>query len=232
MSSVVVLVSGPSASGKSELIAGVERIVAETGVLRGTRVAPRTTTRPVHAPRSVPLSSGTLDLEEFHAAVCSGVLDVHWRRMLEAYMPKRYGFALARELAAGDVVILRANNYLDWRRVPLLTVLRAEGRLMVVRAHASLNTRLTRLRALRPRPEESELAHRFMDLPPELLPPADHVVRTDRPSEQSAAWDLLRLITSFRFATLPCEEELSHELTVSRRTIGDRIAPQLTTPQG
>ena len=147
-------------------------------------------------------------------------------------MQKRYGFALARELAAGDVVILCANNYLDWTRVALLTGLRAERRLMVVRVHASLNTRLARLRAVRPSLEEFELAHRLTDLPGDLLPPADHVVPNDAPFERSAEWELMRLIASFRFACLPSGEERSRELTTFGRTISDETEPRLATPQG
>jgi hypothetical protein len=71
---------------------------------------------------------------------------------------------------------------------------------MVVRIHASIDVRLARLRALRPPLSEWEVASRMADVPPERFPPADHVVSNDPGFEESAEWQLLQLITTFRFS--------------------------------
>jgi len=208
MREVAVLINGASASGKSRLIAGVEQRASESGVLRDLRIAKRTTTRAVRERETLPGENLFLDNEDFYRATQMGTLDVHWKRQISSDHVNRYGFSLARELDAGGVVILSANNYLDWARQPRLQTLRAEGRLMVVRVCASLDTRLARLRARRPMLSELEIGSRMADLPPYLLPPADHAVPNDPAFETFAEWELLRLIAAFRFTSVVAD---SHE---------------------
>jgi ribose 1,5-bisphosphokinase PhnN len=196
MKSVVVVVNGSSATGKSRLIAGVERIAADAGVLRGVGVARRATTG---RPRELESRLGGerhLNDEQFEAAVRSGALDVHWMRAISADCQIRYGFALARALPESGLLILPANNYLDWTRQPSLMALRAERRLIVIRMWASLDTRAMRLRARRPSLTQLELVSRLADLPDKLLPPADHVVPNGPEFESSAEWEFLRLVAS------------------------------------
>jgi ribose 1,5-bisphosphokinase PhnN len=199
---VVVLVIGPSASGKSRLIAGVERLAAETGVTRGIRIAKRATTRAAREDETLPAENVFLDGEDFQRAAKSGALDVHWKREISREHINRYGFALAREMESGSVLILSANNYLNWERQPPLVALRAEGRLMVVRVCASMETRLARLRARRPKLSDLEIASRMADLPASLLSPADHVVPNDPEFERTSEWEMLRLINAFRFSAI------------------------------
>jgi ribose 1,5-bisphosphokinase PhnN len=201
MRKVAVLVNGASAAGKSRLIGGLERRAAESGVLRDLRVAKRATTRAIREAESLPSENLFLDPEAFYQATRAGTLDVHWKRQVSSDHTNRYGFSLARELDAGGVVVLSANNYLDWTRHAPLQTLRAEGRLMVIRICASLDTRLARLRGRRPPLSELEIAFRMADLPAHLLPPADHVVPNDPAFETFAEWELLRLVAAFRFSS-------------------------------
>jgi ribose 1,5-bisphosphokinase PhnN len=199
---VVVLVNGASASGKSRLIAGVERLANETGVMRGVRIAKRTTTRAAREQETLPNENLFLDPEDFHLATQAGALDVHWKREISRDHVNRYGFAIARELDRGSVLILSANNYLDWEKQQPLQTLRAENRLMVVRVCASVETRLGRLRGRRPKLSDLEIASRMADLPAHLLPPADHVVPNDPEFELTAEWEMLHLISAFRFSAM------------------------------
>jgi ribose 1,5-bisphosphokinase PhnN len=216
MSCLVVVVNGSSASGKSRLIASVERIAEDAGVLRGVRVAQRTTTRAPREHESRPGENRHLDSEQFHAAVRAGALDVHWKRVISADHQNHYGFALARELPESGLLILPANNYLDWESQPLLMALRGEHRLMVIRVWASLGTRIARLRARRPRITEPELGSRLADLLGYLLPPADHVVPNDPEFEKSAEWEFLRLVAAFRFSSQGDEGQLGELMHVGR----------------
>lgn len=199
MNGVVILVNGASAAGKSRLIAGIEGISYDSGVLREFVVAQRFTTRPPRNRESLPSENYHMKEEQFSAAVHSGMLDVHWRRSLSPESEIRYGFALQRELAGGGIVVLSANNYLNWTSQPLLQALRSERRLMVVRVMASQTTRLERLSAREPPPGEEELASRMQDLPPQLLPPADHVIPNDIEHQPYAEWEFMRLASSFWF---------------------------------
>lgn len=199
MRKVAVLINGASASGKSRLIAGLGRRAGESGVLRDLRIAKRTTTRAARDDESLPSENLFLDGEDFYRAAQAGVLDVHWKRPISADHVNRYGFSLAREFDSGGVVILSANNYLDWTRQAPLQALRAEGSLMVIRICASLDTRLSRLRGRRPSLSQSEIGSRMADVPAHLLPPADHVVPNDPAFETFAEWELLRLVATFRF---------------------------------
>jgi len=201
MSSIGVLVNGASAAGKSRLIRDLGRITTESGVLRDIRIAQRATTRAAREAESLPEENQFLDGEAFYEATQNGALDVHWQRAISRDHINRYGFSMARELDGGGVVILSANNYLDWTKQAPLMQLRSEGRLMVVRVCASLETRLARLHARRPSLTPDEIGSRMADLPHYLLPPADHVVPNDPQFEGSASWELLRLVTAFRFSS-------------------------------
>jgi ribose 1,5-bisphosphokinase PhnN len=214
MTAVVMLVNGASASGKSRLIAGIQSISRDSGVLREFGVAQRFTTRAARDLESLPSENHHMSAQEFAAAAESGLLDVHWKRSVSASHEIRYGFALRRELAAGGIVVLSANNYLDWTDQPQLTKLRAEGRLMVVRVMASEATRLARLGARRPKPGKEELASRMQDLPPQLLPPADHVIANDLEHQPYAEWEFMRLASSFWFAASASGEPPSSRLPV------------------
>ena len=134
----------------------------------------------------------------FEREARSGALDVHWRRMICADREIRYGFTVQPELCRGGMVVLSANNYLDWTGQPVLAALREQGRLMVVRVWASRETRRARLRSRHPALVASELASRLDDVPPGALPPADHIVPNDLPFEACAERDLLRRLAAFR----------------------------------
>lgn len=197
---LVVLVNGSSASGKSTLIGCAERRSRELAVVGGLRCALRATTRPARDSESLPAENRYLDPAAFEREARAGALDVHWRRALGGGRELRYGFSAAAELEGGGVVLLSANNYLDWTAQPLLRELRAEGRLLVVRVWASRETRAARLAARTPALSATELASRLDDVPAALLPPADHVVPNDRHLEAHAEWDLLRRLAAFRFS--------------------------------
>ena len=201
--SAVVLLNGASASGKSRLVAGVQRIAAEAGVLQGVRVAQRSTTRRARERESLPTENRHLKPKEFEKAVASGELDVHWRRAISPEHEIRYGFSLGAELGAGGIVILSTNNYLDWPKQPLLSALRHGRQLMVVRVFASDQTRFARLAARRPPLSPTELASRMADVRSATLPPADHLVPNDTEFQALAEWEFLRLLAAFRFATAP-----------------------------
>lgn len=201
-----MLVNGASASGKSRLIAGIQSISYDSGVLREFGVAQRYTTRPARDTESLPGENQHMSDEQFEAAVQSGLLDVHWNRGLSVDNEIRYGFALQRELAAGGIVVLSANNYLDWTAQPLLQSLRGEQRLMVVRVMASQATRLSRLTSRQPPPDADELASRMKDLPAQLLPPADHAIPNDLQFQPFAEWEFMRLATSFWFGATERDE--------------------------
>jgi ribose 1,5-bisphosphokinase PhnN len=197
---MLVLVNGSSGSGKSWLIGRVERRARELAVLHGLRCATRATTRAPRERESLPAENRYLDPTAFELEAGSGAFDVHWRRLIGADHEIRYGFAVGAELGRGGVIVLSANNYLDWTAQPVLAALRREGRLTVVRVWASRETRRTRLCARQPGLAGSELAARLDDLPAHALPPADHVVPNDRPFEAHAEWDLLRWLSAVHLA--------------------------------
>ena len=150
---------------------------------------------------SLPTENQFLSSKQFEMDVQAGLIDVHWRRPIAEDHVNRYGFSLAPELTHGGVVVLSGNNYLEWRDQPLLVSLRDAGRLMVVRVHATVETRLARLLARRPALSDPEIASRMLDVPGSTLPSADHVVPNDPLFERTAEWELVRLIAAFRFAT-------------------------------
>lgn len=200
MRDCAVLITGPTAVGKATLIKRVTMAACANSVLRDLRVAPRATTRALHDREKLSGQSIFMDGEAFYRATQAGSLDVHWRRKVSDINSERYGFSVTREFETGGVLILSANNYLDWTQQPVLQALRSEGRLMVVRIHASPDIRLARLRTWRPPLSDWEIASRMADLPADLLPPADHVVPNDPGFEAAAEWQLLQLITSFSFS--------------------------------
>ena len=179
MSADVAVLVGASASGKSRLLAGVQRIAMESGVLTGIRIVERFTTRLPRENESLRTENRHLDIESFESAVRAGQIDVHWRRAICPGQENLYGFSLAPELARNCVVVLSANNYLHWTADPLLRSLRAERRLMVIRILASDEARLARLRARQPKISASELASRMSDVPRNQLAQADHVIPND-----------------------------------------------------
>lgn len=199
----VVLITGAPASGKSMAISELAKVASETGVLSDMYVAKRTTTSKAKPGAGLASENLYLDREAFYAATRTGAIDVHWKRTVSPDHVHAYGFSLARELDKGGVVILSANNYLDWTKHEPLQALRAEGRLMVIRIHASVNTRLKRLQDIHPKLSEMELGARMADPPAHLLPPADFVVINDPPASDSSAERLLQLVTAFRFYSLP-----------------------------
>lgn len=201
MTGVAVLVNGASASGKSRLIAGIEAISRDAGVLREVVLAKRYTTREARENESLPSENCHMDPMQFEAAD-GDLLDVTWRRKISPHRDIRYGFALRREITAGGIVILSGNNYLDWTEQPVLRGLRLEGRLMVVRVWATDSTRRARLAARKPSLSEEELTSRMGDLPPSLLPPADHVIPNDEQFEPFAQWEFMRLAANFWFLRL------------------------------
>lgn len=199
---LVVLVNGSSASGKSWLIGRVQRRVRELAVIGDVHCALRATTRPERERESLPSENRHLEPAAFEREVRAGALDVHWRRQISAEREIRYGFSV-RAALEHDIVLLSANNYLDWTAQPLLAALRAQGRLMVVRVWASNETRRARLSARQPPLAPAELRSRLDDVAPKRLPPADHVVPNDRAFEAHAEWDLLRRLSAFRLAATP-----------------------------
>jgi guanylate kinase len=196
----VALLNGASASGKSRLIAGIQRIASQAGVLRDVRIPKRTTTRPPRENESLSTENRYLSASEFEQKVQTGELDVQWRRPISSTLEHRYGFRLAPELKTPGVLILSANNYLDWRAQPLLQALRRQDRLMVVRIFASEETRLDRLQARRPPLSRTELLSRMADVPAHELPPADFAVPNDHAFQELAEWEFLRLLSSFAFS--------------------------------
>ena len=76
----IVILNGASASGKSRLIAGIQRIGRETGVLRGVRVPQRATTRGARENESLVSENRYLTKLEFDDKVRAGELDIHWHR--------------------------------------------------------------------------------------------------------------------------------------------------------
>jgi len=191
---VVVLVNGPSAAGKSWLVAAVSREARRLDL--DVRCATRATTRARRERETLPGENRYLEPAEFAFEARTGALDVHWRRPLSAGRELRYGFALADQLEHG-VVVLSANNYLDWAADPLLARLRADGRLLVVRVWAPLPVREARLRNRRPAFDPVELRSRLRDVPEAALPAADHVILNAPPFEAEAEAQLLRLATAF-----------------------------------
>lgn len=208
MTSIVVLVNGASASGKSRLLAGVQRIALDSAVLRDVRIAQRTTTRTAREAESLPTENHYVSESAFEDAVQAGIIDVHWRRTITAARQNRYGFSLASELAHDGVVLVSANDYLDWTAQTLLSELRRQRRLMVVRILASDETRLARLLARRPPLSSDEMESRMAGVPAELLPLADHVVPNNPEFQSFAEWELMRLIAAFRFASGPWSDDL------------------------
>jgi ribose 1,5-bisphosphokinase PhnN len=200
---LLVVVNGSSGSGKSWLIGRVQQRARDLAVLDGLRCATRATTRAQRDTESLPNENRYLEPIAFDDEADSGMLDVHWRRMIHTDHEVRYGFAVDAELADGGIVVLSANNYLDWPAQPLLASLREQGRLMVVRVWASRETRRERLRARQPELNAPELASRLDDVSAQELPPADHVVPNDPPFEAHAEWDLLRWLASVRLTALP-----------------------------
>lgn len=195
----VVLIVGASASGKSRLIQGAMDIAKQGGVLGDVRLAQRHTTRAARVAESLAGENEFVDGEEFERRVAVGEIDVHWARRVTADREIRYGFSLGPNLAQPGLVLLSANNYLQWQTVPVLMSLRAAGQLVVVRVFAADETRITRLRARRPVLPEDEFASRKWDVPKDELAPADHLIPNDPPFELSSPWELLNLLSAARY---------------------------------
>lgn len=81
----------------------------------------------------------------------------------------------------------------------MLVQLREQGRLLLLRVFASLETRLMRLTQRRPPLSTEELDARMADIPPSELPPVDFVICNDPPFEQSSAWQFLEILNMFVF---------------------------------
>jgi len=194
----VVVLSGASASGKSRLLRGVLSISRTSGVLSDIRVPKRYTTRATRENESLTVENEFLGRQAFLAAVAAGEIDVSWRRSISPTTENLYGFALKREIDAGGLIVLSANNYLKWLEVPLLRELRDAGQLIAVRVYASEETRARRLQQRRPPVEDPELSFRLNDVPEGALPPADHVIPNDPFFQAFAAWDFARVMTMFR----------------------------------
>lgn len=191
----VVLVQGSSASGKSRLVSGVNRIVGETGLDLAADFAKRFTTR---TPRHAETFSGEndyLNREEFEARVRSGLIDIHWQRPTGALRENLYGFSLAPHLGSNRRVILSANNYLRWEENALLVRLRRANRLVVVRVVAPDATRERRLALRRPPLSPEELAYRMRDVPPGQLPAADYVIPNAEEQQAFAEWEFCKLLS-------------------------------------
>ncbi len=201
----VVVLNGASAAGKSRLLAGIQRIAIESRVLPGLRILQRTTTRSPRTNESLSTENRYLTHAEFEREAQAGRLDLHWRRRISTNLEHRYGFSLAPELTTGGLLVLSANNYLDWRGHPILQSLRRRNRLMIVRIWASLETRLRRLRERKPPLSAPELSARIADVPADQLPPVDFVVPNDELFQATSEWELLRLFTLFCFPTRWCE---------------------------
>lgn len=197
-----VLLVGASASGKSLLLNQALAIADHTAVLDDVRVARRFTTRAPREKESLTIENRFLDRQTFEEGVAAGLIDVSWRRGLAQGEENRYGFGLGAELLGEGLVILSGNNYLRWYEDPMLARLRTEGRLMIIRIHASEATRLGRLRDRRPALNDAELEARMADVPPDRLPPADHVIPNDPIFQASAAWLFVQLLAMFRFSLL------------------------------
>ncbi|MBL0003085.1 MAG: hypothetical protein IPP00_03550 [Actinomycetales bacterium] len=150
MTADIALVLGASASGKSRLIRRVLEIAHAGGVLRDVRCAQRFTTRATRVAESLPGENEFLESEEFRRRVSCGEIDIDWSRQVTADRANWYGFSLGPQLDLPGLVLLSANNYLDWEANPLLSELRVEGRLVVVRVYAARETREARLRERRP----------------------------------------------------------------------------------
>jgi ribose 1,5-bisphosphokinase PhnN len=193
---LVVIVNGASGAGKSWFIGRMEERARELPALRGLRYACRSTTRAPRDRESLPSENRYLDPIVFEREAVSGGLDVHWRRTISSGREIRYGFGVAGEIAQGGVVVLSANNYLDWTAQPVLAELRQAERLVVVRVWASRATRRARLSARRPRLGASELSSRLDDVPADALPPVDYVVLNDPPFEAHVESDLLRWLAA------------------------------------
>jgi len=194
----VVVLSGASASGKSRLLNGVLNISRASGVLSDMHVAKRYTTRATRENESLTVENEFLDRQAFLAAVADDDIDVSWSRPISPVMHNMYGFALRHEMRAGGLLVLSANNYLNWTEIPLLRKLREAGQLIVVRVYASEETRAQRLRQRRPPVADPELTFRLNDVPDESLPPADHVIPNDPVFQAFAEWDFARVLTMFR----------------------------------
>lgn len=195
-----VLIIGASASGKSRLVDGAIRISRESGVLTDVRVAKRFTTRRARASETLPIENRFLAPDVFDNGVSRGVIDVSWRRPVSMTAENHYGFSLGSELLGDGLVILSANNYLRWSEHEPLCELRRAGRLIVIRVWASPATRLARLRERQPALEPSELELRMRDVPADQLPLADYVIPNDPAFQAAAEWELVRVLTSFRFS--------------------------------
>lgn len=198
----VVLVQGSSASGKSRLIDGVNRIIRETGLELEVEFPKRYTTR---APREAETYSGEnvhLSEEAFRSDVRLGRIDVFWRRSTGQRRENLYGFGLGAHLGSGRRVILSANNYLSWNEHDLLLCLRRVGRLVVVRVVASDATRARRLAARRPPISKEELEFRMRDVPPESLPAADYIIPNDEQQQPFAEWEFCRLLSLLKLGAV------------------------------
>jgi hypothetical protein len=199
MTADIALVLGASASGKSRLIRRVLEIAHAGGVLRDVRCAQRFTTRATRVAESLPGENEFLESEEFRRRVSCGEIDIDWSRQVTADRANWYGFSLGPQLDLPGLVLLSANNYLDWEANPLLSELRVEGRLVVVRVYAARETREARLRERRPPLADDEFDSRISDVPRELLPSADYLIPNDPQFEHSSAWEFLSLLTGVRY---------------------------------
>src|SRR2546423_1689152 len=91
----VVLVQGSSASGKSRLVSGVNRIVRETGLDLEVEFAKRHTTRAQRDAETFAAENIYLNEEDFQSYVRAGRIDIFWRRRTGEKSENLYGFGLA-----------------------------------------------------------------------------------------------------------------------------------------
>lgn len=199
----VVLVQGSSASGKSRLVSGVNRIVRETGLDLEVEFAKRYTTRAPRDAETFAAENVYLSKKAFQSYVREDRIDVFWRRSTGEKSENFYGFGLADHLRSNSRVILSANNYLRWNDHDLLASLRKFNRLVVVRVVASDATRARRLATRRPPLSQEELAFRLRDLPAEVLPAADYVICNDEALQLFAEWEFCRLLSLLKLNDMP-----------------------------
>jgi ribose 1,5-bisphosphokinase PhnN len=204
MQSKVVFLIGGSASGKWTVIRNLQQIGLDSGVLSDMRVAERTTTHKAFRAGAAPNDRDRyMDREAFYAATRNGTIDVHWKRTIALNQVQEYGLSLTRELDHHGLVLVSAHSSLDWTKQESLRNLRTEGRLMIVRLHASADTRLRRLNASDPKLSQEEVAARMAEPPGYLLPDPDFVILNDPPHDAYAAEKLLGHMTALRFFSLP-----------------------------
>ena len=203
MQSKAVLLIGASAAGKRTVIRNLQQICSDSGALSDLRVAERTTTLKARAGTEPSDQDHFMDREAFYTATRTGTIDVHWKRMVALNQVQEYGLSLARELDHDGLVLVSAHSSLDWTKQKSLRTLRTEGRLMIVRLHASVDTRLRRLNAYDPKLSQEEVAARMVEPPGYLLPDPDFVILNNPPHDAYAAEKLMGYMTALRFFSLP-----------------------------